>query len=155
MKFYVRIFQFVRSRLVPLWYTYYICSLFQYIYVYGDATAYNLVWPITFCHDQKGIYFLYRSVKYSTMFHTRSQFLTWLSGREKMHTRSIGPHAPTVGGAMYSQSTLKFQDFLRMWLYFSLLNRVSIFPVPLVYKWAWVSINSADGDEVFPWGLIY
>jgi len=34
------------------------------------------------------------------------------------------PHAPTVGGAMCSQSMLKFQDFLRMWLYFFSLNRV-------------------------------
>ena len=37
MKLYVRIFQFVHIRLVPLWCTYYICSLFQDIY--GDVTV--------------------------------------------------------------------------------------------------------------------
>ena len=72
-----------------------------------------------------------------------------------MHTQSAGPHAHAVRGTIYSQSMLKFQDFLRMWLYFLLLKRVGIFHVSLVYKLAWTVINAADGDEVLPWGSIY
>jgi hypothetical protein len=143
MTLYVRIFQFVHIRLVPLWCTYYICSLFQYIYMV-------MLLFRTWFDQLHSVMIRKVFISFIGLYNTAGcQFLTRLGGREKMHTQSAGPHAPIVRSAVYSQSMLKYEDFMRMWLYFFLLNRVSIFPVPPVYKWDWTSINAADGDKFF------